>query len=148
MKLVLTVFWVGMSIFTSSAIAGIYKWVDGNGEVHYSDVPFENESAYEVDVDTRGTSIGNKSARERELNAIKGINRKNRNNMSRTKTFSNNDESARKKIETNNYACESAKKRLDDLKKIMRGGYSSSQSNYFRSRKRDLSEKERQACRS
>ncbi len=146
MTLLNIVIWVFLVIFSHSAASGIYKWIDETGEIHYSDVPFENESAYEVNVDTRGTSIGNKKSRKRELDAVERINANNRKAKYRIKVFSNGDGDERGY--KSNYACENAKKRLDSLEKIMRKGYSSSRSNDLRSQKRRLSEKERLACRS
>ena len=44
-------------VFSQGAAAAVYKWVDENGKVHYSDKP-PADNATEMDVETGGDSSG------------------------------------------------------------------------------------------
>ncbi len=124
---------------------GIYKWVDKNGDAHFSDVPFEKDNAQKITVDTRGTSYGNKASRKKERDAIKGINAQKRfNKHNSSKSTYHKGENLEDPSKST--ACIYAKRRLNDLQKKMKRGYDATQSNYLRSKKRSLTDKERHAC--
>ena len=54
MKIILTVF---LLLSTLAADAGVYKWVDENGKVHYGDQPKATQPAVEVDVDDTAVTV-------------------------------------------------------------------------------------------
>ncbi len=128
------------------AHSGIYKWVDEKGDAHFSDVPFEKDSAQKITVDTRGSSYGNKASRKKERDAIRGINAQKRISKRNSSKFPSL-KGGKSEDPSQSSACISAKKRLKKLQEKMKRGYTATQSNYYRSKKRDLSEKERNACR-
>ncbi len=125
---------------------GIYKWVDEKGDAHFSDVPFEKDSAQKITVDTRGTSYGNKASRKKERDAIRGINAQKRISK-RNSSKSSYHKGENPEDPSKSTACIYAKRRLSDLQKKMKRGYDATKSNYLRSKKRDLTDKERHACR-
>ena len=64
-----------MLISTSPVSAGIYKWTDSDGNVHFGDRPADSESATELDIkynNNKGitNSSGNKKEREYLLKKI------------------------------------------------------------------------------
>jgi hypothetical protein len=62
-----------------SAHAGVYKWVDENGKVHYGDQPKATQPAVEIDIDDTavtvpafgGDDLSRDEKRERLLEAMK-----------------------------------------------------------------------------
>lgn len=61
--------------FVTDAAAGIYRWTDENGNVHFGDKPVDDVSATELKIDTSKksgitNSSGNKSEREYLLKKI------------------------------------------------------------------------------
>ena len=62
-------------MFISPVNAGIYKWTDSNGNVHFGDRPVDNKSATELNIKTNNktgvtNSSGNKKEREYLLKKI------------------------------------------------------------------------------
>ena len=62
-------------IFVGDAAAGIYRWTDENGNVHFGDKPVDAGSATELKIDTSRKSgitntSGNKAEREYQLKKI------------------------------------------------------------------------------
>ncbi|MDH5711214.1 MAG: DUF4124 domain-containing protein [Gammaproteobacteria bacterium] len=58
-------FLFGLLLFTSPAIAEIFKWVDQNGVVHYGDKPTSNSEQMDVQVKESSPAQSNESREER-----------------------------------------------------------------------------------
>lgn len=55
----------------SSVNAGVYRWTDNNGNVHYSDQPVEQSQATELDIDTESRAgITNSAGNNRERDLV------------------------------------------------------------------------------
>ena len=74
MKILLTLLFL---IATHTAHAGVYKWVDENGKVHYGDQPKAAQPAVEMDIDDTavtvpafGGDMSREEKRERLLDAM------------------------------------------------------------------------------
>ena len=75
MKILLTLLTL---ISTLSAHAGVYKWVDENGKVHYGDQPKDSQPTVEMDIDDTavtapafgGDDLSREEKRERLLDAM------------------------------------------------------------------------------
>ena len=75
LKLVYVALMICMTVFAATADAEIYKWIDANGKVHYSDMK-TNSNAKQLDVTTGQSTIGvqNSDVNQRMANQSKYLN--------------------------------------------------------------------------
>ena len=121
-------------------VSSVYKWVDEKGVTHYTDKFSHQQDVQVVNVDSNGSSYGSSEVFRRERQAVKGFNG---GEVTKRAAYS----SGIRKQGDSQY-CLKVKQRISELKKIMRQGYSAQHSDYYRSKKRKLAEKEKAACRS
>ena len=127
----------------------IYKWIDENGDTHFSDVPHQQENTKKISVNTYRSSDKGKASLQREKEAIRGIEKRNYKKKKKVKKQSNNTNrisSSGNEDKRNSFNCLRAKEAVSRHQKAMKRGYSSSQAGYMRSRQRALSENRRSAC--
>lgn len=120
--------------------SGIYSWVDNKGVTHYTDKFSQEHNAQIVNVDTRGTRYGSKESFRRERQAANGISDSSVNKRSYVASYDH------KKNRSDSHNCLKLTRRVSELQKRMRQGYSPEQSNYYQRKKRILTEQKRDAC--
>ncbi|MCK4676253.1 MAG: DUF4124 domain-containing protein [Gammaproteobacteria bacterium] len=58
-------------LIVSAVNAGVYKWTDKNGNVHYSDHPVNRDNATELNIGTESSAgIANSSGNNKERNLV------------------------------------------------------------------------------
>jgi len=65
------IFAISLILVCFSVNAGVYKWTDKNGSVHYSDRPLNQEKATELNINTEADAgITNSSGNKKERNLV------------------------------------------------------------------------------
>ena len=121
-------------------VPSVYKWVDEKGVTHYTDKFNHQQNPQVVKVESQGSSYGSEEVFRRERQAVKGFNGSRANKRAAYSSEVNEQGDSR--------YCLKIKRRVADLKKSMRQGYSAQHSDYYQNKKRKLAEQEKTACRS
>ncbi len=122
---------------STPAIAGMYKWVDADGQVNYSDKRIEQHAET---VDIQDTSSGSKGLRAGEKRLLRQIEREQRRHPpaagKRPKVSSSYDQRV----------CNFYREEIDDIKDELRRGYSIQRGEYLKARKQRTRARIREHC--
>lgn len=131
---------------TSSSLsqAEIYKWVDDKGVTHFSDKAVDAKGK-PISVDTSGSIIGSDEVRKMESKAARTLRSQDRSRNRKVAVSADN-----KKSKSVDHAqikrCRKLDDKLDALLEKMKAGYSASESNTLRRKKRKLLDRIREDC--
>lgn len=113
MKLIKVLTYVALSFWIMSATAGVYKWTDANGKVHYSDKPnAKAKSTKDMKIRSTISEVDSAAAKER-LDAQMGkqeMNAESRRQQANTKA------QTKPQNKGVSISCGTSRKRLNDLK--------------------------------
>lgn len=110
---------------STSAVAGMYKWTDTEGQVHYSDKRIEQDAET---LDIQDTHIGTKGLRAGEKQLLRKIERQQRNHPPAAGKQQKIGSSYDQRV------CRFYQEEIDDIKDELRRGYSVQRGEYLKAR--------------
>ena len=140
-------------LFSTAAYAGVYKWIDSAGNIHYGDKPPETADKLqklEIEDPSAGTSSDTNGLRSGELRMLKNIERKRERaaKARRQRTRQETKDNQRKALEeaTMSKKCDALEARIDKIQGRLRQGHSAAQGAKLHQTRREIAAKIRRYC--
>jgi hypothetical protein len=127
---------------TAVTKVGVYKWTDGNGQVHFSDqknLPAEPNRIEPVEIEPNVVEVERVPNNARQYSGKKSVKRKSADVQGGSqKAWSGDSEDAGR--------CKSAKKKLDNIRSKMRAGYTASEQRRLHDKEIEYMEERSRYC--
>jgi len=134
-----------LCLWTPSVLAGVYKWVDGEGNVQFSDKPPPG-GAQPIEIkDNRIESGGLRKSEHKMLGEMKAAEK--RKEKARERALRKTRQQNRDQQTGDPYLCESARERVEEYEAELRRGCSVADCEYYKQRRTDHIGQARRYCR-